>query len=372
MRNLHTRRAVVAGLAALAGCAGGASSVRRHDASNGASTAAPTASADAPTGTTADGGAPPPVAAHALPIPESSASLRHQVVDGGPPKDGIPSVDDPTFVPAADAAFLAADDVVFGVARGDDVKAYPQRVLVHHEICNDVLDGTPVSVTYCPLTGTAMGFERGDTTFGVSGKLLNSNLVMYDRATDSRWPQMLARAIDGPLAGETLREFRLVWTTWAQWRERHPETVVLSTDTGYVRNYADDPYGSYTPRRGYYARDGTLFPPLAGDDRRPSKAVVLGGRTPDGAVAFDVDALGERGVVTGELGSDSVVAVHDDVLDTGYVYWRGDATVAATADGVRVDGQSYRPAELPLDPLYAFDAMWFAWAGFYPETALYA
>jgi hypothetical protein len=372
MGPLHTRRAVVAAsLVALAGCSGGRSSSRGDAPTNDTGATADPTTTRPPT-TTAGDESPPPTADWTLPLPGEPGALRQRIVDGGPPKDGIPAIDDPVFVSAADADFLADDDVVFGVARGDVVRAYPQRILVHHEIVNDRLGESPVSVTYCPLTGTAMGFDRGDTTFGVSGKLLNSNLVMYDRATDSWWPQMLARAIDGPLAGATLREFRLVWTAWSQWRERHPDTAVLSTDTGYVRDYGNDPYGSYTPPRGYYARDGTIFPPLTGDDRRRPKAVILGARTPAGAVAFDVDVLRHDGVLHGELDGDPVVAVHDDPLGTGYVYWQGDATVETGSDGITVDGQPHPPDSLPLDPLYAFDAMWFAWAGFYPGTNLYA
>ncbi|MFC7137337.1 DUF3179 domain-containing (seleno)protein [Halobaculum litoreum] len=143
----------------------------------------------------------PPTRGDPLHQPWDPAAVREATVSGGPGKDGIPSVDDPQFA-AADEVSLAADDVVFGYAGADDVTAYPQSVLVWHEVVNDTLDGTPVAVTYCPLTGTAMGFERGETTFGVSGRLVNNNLVLYDRATDSRWPQVLATAVSGPHEGD--------------------------------------------------------------------------------------------------------------------------------------------------------------------------
>jgi hypothetical protein len=318
-----------------------------------------------------------PVAASALPVEYDYETLRGEVLSGGPPKDGIPSIDEPKFWSREEAdAELADRDVVFGLVRNGEVKAYPQRILVHHEIVNDVVGDEPVSVTYCPLTGTAMGFRRGETTFGVSGKLLNNNLVMYDRETDSRWPQILGTAISGTFEGESLQEFRLVWTTWQDWKAVHPDTQVLSEDTGHVRNYGQDPYGSYVPNAaGYYSRDATLFPPLQRDDRLPNKTVVMGARTAEKRLAIEKTALRERNLVTatGAAGGDADhLAVYDPALDTGYVYLNPDQTEfgydAESGQAVGPDGTAYDPDSLPLDPVYAFDAMWFAWSGFYPST----
>jgi hypothetical protein len=278
-------------------------------------------------------------------------------------------------------------EVVFGVVAPDGTaKAYPQYVLVWHEIVNDRLGERPVSVTYCPLTGTAMGFARGETTFGVSGNLLNSNLVMYDRATDSRWPQMLGTAIEGVHEGAALRGFRLVWTSWAEWRDAHPETLVLTEDTGYARRYGSDPYGQYDPPRGYYAEDSTLFPPLTRDGRLEAKAVVFGVRGPETApAAFSKASLRERGLLRSDDGSgredggdggddrDPLLAVSDPTLDTAYAYRNPDGVALEYRDGTVVadDGTEHAPADLPLDRVPGYDAMWFAWAGFYPETPLY-
>jgi hypothetical protein len=266
---------------------------------------------------------------------------------------------------------------VFGVARDGAVKAYPQKILVSHEIVNDSLDGAPVSVTYCPLTGTVQGFERGDTTFGVSGRLINNNLVMYDRASEAWWPQMLATAIPGPWNEDpeirSLREFRLVWTTWERWREHNPDTQVLSTETGHARNYSTDPYGSYNPRGGYYAQESLLFPALQEDDRFDRKRVVMGARTAEGAVAFPKDVVRSEGVVEGEVGSTPAVAVHDARYDTAYVYLNPEQ-VSVELDGNSVvagGGGSHPPDGLPLERVHTFDAMWFAWAGYYPDTNVY-
>jgi len=305
------------------------------------------------------------------------AELRQQARSGGPPKDGIPSIDDPTFAAAGDVEYLDPGDPVFGVARDGVGKAYPQKILAQHEIVNDELAGTNVAVTYCPLTGTVQGFERGETTFGVSGRLINANLVMYDRATEAWWPQILATAIPGPWNENpeirSLREFRLVWTTWERWRAHQPETRVLSTDTGHSRNYQNDPYGSYNPTGGYYESDSLLFPALNESDRFPKKTVVLGARTADGAVAFPKDALRSNRTMTGVLGATPVLAVFDPRLETGYVYLNPEEQ-AYEPDGETVvgpDGTTYAPDELPLARVHTFDAMWFAWGGYYPDTNVY-
>jgi len=306
------------------------------------------------------------------------ADLRDAAQSGGPSKDGIPAIDDPTFVGPGAADFLGPGDPVFGVARDGVAKAYPQQILVTHEIVNDELAGTPVSVTYCPLTGTVQGFERGETTFGVSGLLINSNLVMYDRATEAWWPQILATSIPGPWNVDppirSLREFRLIWTTWGRWRDAHPETMVLSTDTGHARNYASDPYGSYNPDGGYYESDNLMFSALTSDDRYDNKRVVMGARTSDGAAAFPKDVLQQEKFLPGEIGETPVVAVFDERYETGYVYLNPEDRAYDYDDGsvVDPDGTVHDPDDLGLPRVHTFDAMWFAWAGYYPDTNVYA
>jgi hypothetical protein len=303
--------------------------------------------------------------------------LESLAVSGGPPKDGIPSIDDPSFVEPGSVDFLASGDPVFGVALNGDSKAYPQKILSQHEIVNDRLGDLPVAVTYCPLTGTVQGFERGETTFGVSGRLINNNLVMYDRATETWWPQILATSIPGPWnpnPGTTsLREFRLVWTTWERWRDQHPETRVLSTETGFAKNYGRDPYGSYNPRGGYYTDDTTLFETLGEDDRFDKKHVIMGARTANGAVAVDKSTLLEERITRGKLDGTPIVAVADKRLNTGYVYLNPDErTVTVDGSTVFVGDSAYEPNALPLPGIHTFDAMWFAWDGYYPDTNVYA
>jgi hypothetical protein len=304
----------------------------------------------------------------------SGRGLRSAARSGGPPKDGIPAIDDPSFVTADEASFLNLDDVVFGIEREGAVKAYPRKILVHHEICNDTVAGTPLAVTYCPLTGTVLGFRRDGTTFGVSGRLVNNNLIMYDRATETWWPQVLATSIPGPWNGtpaeQSLQEGRLIWTTWKQWRDEHPESKVLSTETGYARNYGADPYGSYGPPAGYYAEERTLFPVLNEDDRFQKKTVVMGARTPEGAVAVQKATLESEKLLEGSLAERAVLAVYDPRYETGYVYGNPDELSVEYDGGTIVTPEDERvaPDALPLERIHTFDAMWFAWHGFYPET----
>ncbi|ELZ44697.1 hypothetical protein C463_07052 [Halorubrum californiense DSM 19288] len=361
----RTRRAALVGIAgvgaaSLAGCLGGRAT--------GTADRSDRESSEEESG----GDGPPPTVDADYLLAYEAGALASESLDGGVGKDGIPSVDDPTFEPISEAD-LADDEPVFGVVRGGEAKAYPRRILSHHEIVNDEVGGEPVAVTYCPLTGTAQGFRRGDTTFGVSGRLVNSNLVMYDRATDSWWPQMLAAGVDGPMTGETLDEFRVVWTTASEWAARRPDSLAMTEETGYVRRYDSDPYGSYAPLNGYYSRDGTMFPPLASAEEGHPKSVVLGARTDAGAVAFDKATLLSERVLTGTVGDGdaSVLAVADPGLSTGYVYRNPNgAVVEPDDDGYRVDGEGgVAAADLPLERVLAFDAMWFAWFGFYPDTA---
>ncbi|MCP3821602.1 DUF3179 domain-containing protein [Streptomyces sp. A3M-1-3] len=281
----------------------------------------------------------------------SLEALAGAAVSGGPGKDGIPSIDRPEFVPARDAGFLADDEPVFGLERRGEVRAYPQQVLVWHEIVNDTVGGEPLAVTYCPLTGTVIGFAAPpgvpELTFGTTGRLVNSNLLMYDRQTGSEWPQLLGTAVSGPLKGTQLDTVPLVWTTWKEWRAAHPDTQVLSTDTGALRSYGSDPYGSYMDRSGYYAGGGPFFPVLATSDRFPDKDVVIGVRVGKERLAIHKDLVRKAGTVRATVAGTQLEARWDETLGTARVFQRV--------------GDQWQPADF-------LDSMWFAWYAFYPNT----
>lgn len=307
-----------------------------------------------------------PLAEEPYVLSDPVESYRDAMMSGGPPPDGIPSIDEPVFLDA-DEADLDGGALVIGYVRNGEARAYPHEILVHHEIVNDRVADQNIAITYCPLTATAQGFERGSTTLGVSGQLLNSNLVMYDRGTESYFPQIPATGIRGDYTGETLVEVELVWTTWDRWSEAYPDTKVLSRDTGYLRNYDRDPYGSYNPRDEYYANDRVIFPLMHRSEAHPPKTMVVGARTPERSAYFVKDQLAREGVQT----TDHFLAVYHPGLDVGYVYARSDDVprVSPVGDGrYEVDGIRYAADELPMDRHVAVQGFFFAWNAFYPES----
>lgn len=321
-----------------------------------------------------------PALADSIPTDQPASVLQtleaywENSLSGGPPKDGIPSIDDPRFENSDQAdRWLEDGSRIIGLYHNGQARAYPQSLLVWHEIVNDTIGGDAIAITYCPLTGTALGFDRGNDELGVSGRLVNSNLIMYNRASDTYWPQILAAGIHGPQKGEGLNEIRVIWTDWASWKERHPETEVLSRRTGYARNYRRDPYGSYGPKSGYYAGGGTLFPVFAQNDRFPEKHEILGFRTADLAVAVEPSALAAAGHLRHASENGDFLIIHDPGLGTGWVYHAPDGTLPddeALADLTFEAKGPTSPALKGLEPVNAFEAMWFAWYAFYPDTVV--
>lgn len=278
----------------------------------------------------------------------SNASVPVQAIErGGPPKDGIPAIDKPKFVSAGDAR-LRDDDRVLGVAWQGTARAYPVRILNWHEVVNDRVGDHGIVVTYCPLCGTGMAFEALiDTTaatFGVSGLLYNSDVLLYDRATQSLWSQILKTAVSGPLKGRRLQSVPLAHTSWADWRSRHPQTQVLSTDTGFTRDYQRDPYA------GYESVPRLMFDVQHRDDRVPLKEWVLGIEVGGTHKAYPFSALARR------------VNNKGDLLDT------------VNGQQLRIRYQAKHRSAEAFDehgkPWPGTTAYWFAWVAFYPQTAV--
>lgn len=193
---------------------------------------------------------------------------------GGPAKDGIPAIDQPKFLPALQARFLKPTDEVLGLYHNGIARAYPIKIMNWHEIVNDRVKGEAVSVTFCPLCGTGIVYkgthQRQKLTFGVSGLLYNSDVLLYDRQTNSLWSQILAEAISGKMKGQTLDTLPVAHTSWLAWQKKHPNTQVLSTDTGAARDYNRSPYS------GYDKSTKTYFPTSAQSRRYHPKERVLG------------------------------------------------------------------------------------------------
>jgi hypothetical protein len=222
-----------------------------------------------------------------------------QIRSGGPPKDGIPSIDDPAFVAVAEADGLAPDEPVMSLSVGGEARAYPVRILMWHEIVNDVVAGTPVAVTYCPLCNAALVFERtlGERTleFGTTGKLRHSDLVMYDRQTETWWQQFTGEAIAGELAGERLALVPSRMEPFEAFAGRHPDGAVLVQPADTFRAYGENPYEGYDSADRPFLYDGSYdgpVPPLAyvvavGDEAWPLETVREKGRIEHGDIVIE-------------------------------------------------------------------------------------
>ena len=199
--------------------------------------------------------------------------VKDEVKDGGPGKDGIPALESQTFVASSEVSYLDDNDLILGIVSGNVARAYPHPVLDWHEIINDKIDNIEIAVVYCPLTGTGTGWNRiinGElTTFGVSGLLYNSNIIPYDRKTDSNWSQLRLDCVNGELIGTKIETIPLVETTWKTWKAMYPNTTVVSENTGHNRNYNVYPYGDYKTNQSKL-----LFPVNKEDGRLPNKERV--------------------------------------------------------------------------------------------------
>jgi len=304
--------------------------------------------------------------------------LNDNILSGGPPKDGIPPIDNPTYVSVTDVDYLDDYDKVFVYESSNDAYIYPQSILVWHEIVNDTIDGEMVSITYCPLTGSTICYlpteSYPDNTYGTSGKLLNSNLVMYDRESDSYIPQILGVGITDDLKGVALDTKPIHWTNWADAKALFPNANVLSLETGFFRDYDNDPYGSYKPDddSSYYHFGIPMFPLLNESSLLSDKKIVVGVKHKDQAIALDPLKVRQEKIVYFEIADTKAVALYDEALNTTRVYYANDLDLVASDKGYKdANGNEYTfrgDNVLPLEPLTYFDVMWFAWYAYYPET----
>lgn len=266
------------------------------------------------------------------------------VFQGCPARDCIPAIDAPRFVPAAAAGFLTDEDLVIGLTLAGRARAYPTRILNYHEIVNDTLAHRAVAVTWCPLCGSGLVFAREidgkPVEFGVSGLLHNSDLVMYDRASQSLWQQITGTAFAGPLRGRELTALPSSMTTWRQWRGAHPDTQVLAPPSDEERYRDPKPYGDYE------RSDRLLFPVAQRSPSLRPKEVVYGVETAAGPIAVTERALRKQGQLQVELRG-------------GATTWRRDENGEVEVRGAGGE------------VLLARRMFWFAWYSFHPGTALH-
>ena len=270
-----------------------------------------------------------------------------EIRSGGPPPDGIPPIDDPVFESVAEAdEWLEPREPVQVFELGKDVRAYPLAILTFHEIVNDVVDGEPVVVTYCPLCNSGLVFERtidGEVLdFGTSGRLWNSNLVMYDRATRSLWSQFTGEAIVGERLGQELERLPMQIVSWDEYRTSWPDGQVLSRDTGHNRPYGENPYSGYDSSASPFLFNGETGGPLPQMER----VVTLGGE--EDPVAYPLSLLAEQRVITDDVAGEPIVVLWSpgtaSALDTRDIP-KGKDVGATGVFRPSVDGQ-----ELTFEP----------------------
>ena len=271
----------------------------------------------------------------------------NEILQGGPPRDGIPSIDKPRFVSANAAKFMKPKDRVIGITVNGESRAYPINILNWHEIVNDNIKGIPLSVTYCPLCGTGIVYQGrlGGRTlqFGVSGLLYNSDVLLYDRATQTLWSQILSKAISGPLRGQKLTMIESSQTSWAKWLKKQPNTRVLSTQTGFSRDYTRSPYGNYDNNTNLY------FPVSRESRRYHPKERVLGVTINGRTKAYPFAELAKLGTTQ----------LRDN--------FQGQA-LTINFDVPNRDGNIRDAAGRPVELVNSF---WFAWYAFHQNTAVF-
>ena len=278
---------------------------------------------------------------HSVPLDE--------ILGGGPPKDGIPSIDNPKFISISEASKQLSDTepgLAFEI--GNVNRFYPFQILVWHEIVNDTVSGKRVLITYCPLCLSGIVFDPvvvGERVeFGTSGKLWNSNLVMYDRKTDSLWSQILGEAIVGEMTGTRLEVLPSDQIRFGDWRKLHPSGEVLSRDTGTTRFYGQDPYGDY------YTTPGTFFPVDKKDSRLAEKVFVLGILINGKAKAYWPPAIKKTGRVEDVFQGKTIIAEYEKDIDAVRLFEKKN------------DGELVR-----INP---FGSFWFSWVAAHSDTEL--
>ncbi len=319
------------------------------------------------------------------------------ILSGGPPKDGIPAIDSPGYVSIEDADEWISDvEPIIAVEVDGIARAYPLQILTWHEIVNDVLNEKALSVSFCPLCNTAIAFERefdGQILdFGTTGRLRYSNLIMYDRQTETWWQQATGDGIAGEYTGEQLTFYPAAMISWADYKSQYPDGDVLSKDTGFNRSYGRNPYAGYDDiSQRPFLFDGNY------DDQLPPMERVLTVELNDKTVAYTYTVLEEKKVANDIVGGEAIVVFWTEgtasALDEGQIASGRDvgASVAYASDGKSflVDNGLIKDEETGstwnifgeaiegelkgefLSPVVAVNHFWFSWAAFKPETRVY-
>lgn len=329
-------------------------------------------------GGTADSGADEPWL-----IPTSN------VADGGPGKDGIPALQQPSFELATAVTVVEPDDLVVVVRDGNQVKAYPEDILDYHEIVNDGPTDEPFVVSYCPLTASAVAWKGraadADPTFGVSGLLYNSNLLLYDRQTDTVWSQMLQQAVSGARIGQRPETVQVFETKFSTLTSMYPDALVMTRNTGHVRNYDAYPYGDYRESREL------LFRTAPRENLLHPKERAVGVHTDSSAKVYQIAGFGtSTQAINEQFEGQSIVVVGNSALDLAVIYSRelSDGTILSMSPlqndlpnvmtdtegnvwdvfGTAVSGPR---VGAQLSHVQSYAAMWFAWSAHFNDVEIH-
>ncbi len=306
-----------------------------------------------------------------------------EITWGGVRVDGIPSLDFPKMIAAGQADYLLDGDDVFGIEINGDVRAYPLRIMGWHEMFNEVIGGLPVALAYCTLCGAGILYETRVNgfsepfVFGSSGFLYRSNKLMFDRQTNSLWNQFTGRPVVGPLvaSGIELRVRPVAITSWGRWRARHPETKVLSLETGHQRDY-----GSGVVYKDYFASDKLMFPAVVRDEQAVKrKDYVFGMIEPGVAKAWPLSAFSGGAVINDNIGARQIVLIGDQATRSVRAYDRGSLAFEPSSDPAVVNGPGGAwqvgedfltgPDGTRLPRLAGRLSYWFAWESYWGEKS---
>lgn len=321
-----------------------------------------------------------------LSLPENLDIRLEEITWGGVKVDGIPSLDNPELIPAADADYLADTDLVFGVEINGDARAYPLRIMGWHEMFNETIGGVPVALAYCTLCGAGILFETQvedqdePLVFGSSGFLYRSNKLMFDRKTNSLWNQFTGEPVSGPLrtSGIELKIRPNVITSWKNWKKKNPDTRVLSLETGHNRDY-----GSGVVYQDYFASPDLMFPTLVRDESKVKrKDYVFGIRDVAASKAWPIAAFEGGKVINDKIGGRNVVMIGDRETLTVRAYDRDNLSFEKTDDPEVLKGlggnwgieeaRLMGPNGEELKRVPGHLAFWFAWDGYLGiESELY-
>jgi hypothetical protein len=269
----------------------------------------------------------------------------NKILSGGVPRDGIPAINNPKFLYVDDVDYLKEDDIILGIVENGIAKAYPRRILIWHELVNDSIHDKYFLVSYCPLCGTGMIFNRdiknNILNFGVSGLLYENDVLMYDKESNSLWSQLAMKSVSGKYNKTELDWINSYQMTWKAWKSIYPKSLVLSTDTGYNRDYKKDAYTSY------FKSSSAMFPFEKSRNDLNDKDWVFGIIIDGVAKAYSIKSLEKSLIVNDKLSNKSLLLEYNN------------------------KNKSLKVHDSKGNKIQAVQVYWFAWQSFYPKTKLY-